>query len=141
MSERNVKNNFSLHQTMKNSLVTVLALLITCIILSFVTAFLLKMSSIPELFYPFSGYVIIAVATFITGKLYFKKIKSSRIAALMFSALIFTLITAVLAVAINDGKTRIAPILIKFAIVFTVLLLSSVSSQKKKRKKTNIKRR
>jgi len=140
MSEKNTKNSLTLQQVTKKSLITFLILLLVSVSISLITAFLLNMTSVPEMVYPYSGYVILALSSYITGKLYLKNLNASRISIIGISSLFFILITALVAVAINNGETAITPIIIKLALIFLLMLLSS-SFTKKKRKKKNTKRR
>ncbi len=140
MSEKNTKNSLTLQQVAKKSLITFLILLLVSVSISLITAFLLNMTSVPEMVYRYSGYVILALSSYITGKLYLKNLNVSRISIIGISSLFFILITALVAVAINNGETAITPIIIKFALIFLLMLLSS-SFTKKKRKKKNTKRR
>ena len=141
MSERIAKNNLTFKGVIIKALSAVLFLFLISTALSFLLAILLNTTKSPEMIYPYSGYIIISIAAYLTSKLYLKRAVNGNMSVIALTSLLAIAIITLVSVAANNGKTEIIHLLIKFALMFLLMLISSLSPNKKKSKRKSVKRR
>ena len=139
MSDKNQKNNLTISGIVKKSIVVIAVLSLISIILSLLLGIILNITATPEIAYPFSGYFIIAIASYITSKIYFKKFQAS-FPVIVFLSIIVPAIAVLISLALNDGKAEAIPAIVKFFIIFFFMIIPTFSSSKKKRKNKYLKR-